>query len=65
MTKFHCLIAFTSRDIGQYVYCNYLLTRVWRHKFRNINLIFRIKLYLYMTKTLKQKIKYLENEKSF
>ena len=22
LTKFHCLIAFTSCDIGQYVYCN-------------------------------------------
>ena len=25
LTKFHCLIAFTSWDIGQYVYCNCLL----------------------------------------
>ena len=31
---FHCLIAFT--DIGQYGYCNYLLTRLWRHKFWNL-----------------------------
>ena len=28
-------IAFTSWDIGQYVYCNCLLTRLWRHKFQN------------------------------
>ena len=28
LTKFHCLIAFTSRDIGQYVYYNCLLTRL-------------------------------------
>ena len=27
MTKFHCLVAFTSWDIRQYVYCNCLLTR--------------------------------------
>ena len=35
LTKFHCLVAFTSWDIGQYVYCNYLLTRFWRHEFWN------------------------------
>ena len=27
--------AFTSWDIEQYVYCNSLLTRLWRHKFWN------------------------------
>ena len=35
LTKFHCLVVFTSWDIGQYMYCNYLLTRLWRHKFWN------------------------------
>ena len=35
LTKFHCLIAFTSWDIGQYVYCNYLFLCWWRHKFLN------------------------------
>ena len=35
LTKFHCLLAFTSWDIGQYVYCNCLLVRLWRHKFWN------------------------------
>ena len=34
-TKFHCLIAFTSWDIGQYMYCNYLFPRPWHHKFWN------------------------------
>ena len=28
LTKFHCLVAFTSWDIGQYVYCNCLLIRL-------------------------------------
>ena len=28
LTKFHCLIAFTSRNIGQYVYYDCLLTRM-------------------------------------
>ena len=34
-TKFHCLIAFTSWDIGQYVYCKCLLSRLWRQRFWN------------------------------
>ena len=29
LTKLHCLIAFTSQDIGQYGYYNCLLTRLW------------------------------------
>ena len=33
--KFYCLVAFTSWDIEQYVYCNCLLTRLWRHGFWN------------------------------
>ena len=35
LTKFHCLVAFTSWDNEQYVYCNCLFTRLWRHKFWN------------------------------
>ena len=35
LTKVQCLIAFTSWDIGQYLYCNYLPTRLWRNKFWN------------------------------
>ena len=35
LTKFHCLVAFTSWDTRQYVYCNCLLTRLWHHKFWN------------------------------
>ena len=33
LAKFQCLVAFTSWDIGQYVYCNSLITRLWRNKF--------------------------------
>ena len=29
------VVTFTSWDIGQYVYCNCLLTRLWRQKFQN------------------------------
>ena len=35
LTEFQCLVAFTSWDIGQYVYCNSLLTGLWRNKFWN------------------------------
>ena len=35
LAKFHCLIAFTSWDFGQCVYCNCLLTKLGRHKFWN------------------------------
>ena len=35
LTKFQCLVAFTSWDIGKYMYCNSLLTRLWRNKFWN------------------------------
>ena len=34
-TKFRCLVAFTSWDIGQYVYCNRLLIKLWCDKFWN------------------------------
>ena len=33
LTKFHCLIPFISWYIGQYMYWNYLLSSLWRHKF--------------------------------
>ena len=35
LTKFYCLVVFTSWDIGQYVHCNCFLTRLWRHKIWN------------------------------
>ena len=31
----YCLVVLTFWDIGQYVYCSYLLTRLWRHEFCN------------------------------
>ena len=33
MTKFHCLLAFTSWDIERFVYFNHLLSSIWCHKF--------------------------------
>ena len=63
LTKFYCLIAFTSWDIGQYMYCNCLLCcDVVNFE---INLIFLIKPFSYMNKKSREKFKYLENEKSF
>ena len=35
LVKFHYLVAFTCWNIGLYVYCNCLLTKLWRHKFWN------------------------------
>ena len=46
-----------SGNIGQYVYYDAI-------KFE-INLIFLIKPFCYMTKKSRQKVKYLENKKSF
>ena len=33
--QIHCLTAFTSWDIGQYMYRNWLFPRLWRNKFWN------------------------------
>ena len=32
LTGFYCLTTFTSWNIWQYLHCNCLLTRLWRHK---------------------------------
>ena len=35
LSKFHCPVAFIYWGIGQYVYCNCLLTRLSQNKFQN------------------------------
>ena len=35
LNQFHCFVAFLSSYIGQYVYCNCLLTTLWHNKFLN------------------------------
>ena len=35
LTQFHCLIAFTSWDIGQYLCCDCLLHKLWCQRFWN------------------------------
>ena len=62
LTKCNYLAAFTSWDIEQYVYCNCLLTILWRHNFE-INLTFLIK--PFSPHDQKVKSKYLYNEESF
>ena len=58
MTKFNCLVAFTS-NIAQYVYCNYMLSICDVINFE------LIKLFCYITKKSGQKCKDLKNEMSF
>ena len=65
LTKFHCLFAFTSWDIGEYCVLQLFVNQVKTLKNFKINLIFLIKPLLYMIKNSSQKLKYLENEKSF
>ena len=64
LTNFHCLIAFTYWDIGQYVYSNCLLPRLWRHEFWNQPDLSYEAVFLHDRK-VKTKFKYLEKEKSF
>ena len=63
LTKFHCLVASTLWEIGQYIYYNCLITRLWRHKFWNWSYLFYQTVFSTSTKSLT--FKNLENEKSF
>ena len=68
LRKVRCLIAFTSQDIGQYVYYNSLrLQSVTSYslKLTMINLLYPINSFCYMIKKSRQKLKYLEYKKSF
>ena len=62
--KFYRLNIITSWDIGEYVIAIVCFSGFNVISFE-INLIFLMKLFLYMTKTSRQKFKYLENKKSF
>ena len=64
LAKFHCLVAFTLWDIGQYVYCNCLLTRLWYHKFWNWLYLSNQAVLLHGQKST-QKFKYLGSKESF
>ena len=56
LIKFHCLVAFTLWEIAQYVYCNCLLTRLWRHKFLKLTLSFLSSRFFFIVKTSGHKI---------
>ena len=56
LTKFHCLVPFTCWNIGPYMYCNCLLTRLWRLYFE-INLAFLIKPLFPHDQNIKTKVK--------
>ena len=67
LTKFQCLINFTSWDIGQYVYGNIYITIACFLGCDVINLILSFKSSRFSSWPTIQdkKFKYLENEKSF
>ena len=58
LIKFHCLVDSTLWDIGPYVYCNCLLTRLWRHKLK-LTWSFQSNHFFYRNKKSAQKFKYL------
>ena len=62
LTKCHCLVVFTLRAIEQYMYCNCLLTRLWRHNFE-INFMFLIKLFFLHGQKVKTKIEMSREQK--
>ena len=63
LTKFNCLVAVTAWDIAQYMYCNCLLTRLWRHKLWNKPYLSNQAVLLLHGKKVNTKFKYLEDEK--
>ena len=62
-TKCHSLFAFTLWDIGKYVYCNCLLTKLWRHLFWNYPYLSNQAVFSRWLKNQFKLTKYLENEK--
>ena len=63
LKKLHCLVAFTLYNIGQCEYWKCLFSSLWRH-----SVIILIKSFFLTDeklKKLRQKLKSLENEKSF
>ena len=63
--NFFYLIAFTSQNIGQYVYCNCLLTRLWRHKFWNYSFPSNQAVLLHDQKNQDKKLNILRMKRAF
>ena len=64
LTKFYFLIVLTSEILGDMCIAIVCFTGYDVIKFE-INLVFLIDLFFYMTKKSRQNFKYLENERSF
>ena len=65
LTKFHCPNAFTSRDVRQYMCCNFICLPVCDVMNFEINFSFLIRPFFYMSEKSRQKFKYLKNKKRF
>ena len=65
LTKFHCLVAFTSWDIWQNVICSCLLTRLWQYKFWNQPCIFNQAVYSTWPKSQDRNLNTLISKKVF
>ena len=65
LTKFHCLVAFTSWDIRQYVCWNNLLTRQWRHKFSNQTYLFNVAFFSKWPKSQDKNLNTLRTNRAF
>ena len=64
-SNFHCLVAFTSWAIGQYVYCNCLLARLWRHKFQNYDDLSRQAVFIHDQKSQDKNLNILRMKRAF
>ena len=61
----HCLVASPSWDIGQYVHCNCLLTRLCRHKFWNLSYFFNQSVVSTWPKSQDKNLNILRTKKGF
>ena len=65
LTKFHCLVAFTSWHIGQYVYHNCLFTRLWCHKFWNLPYLSNQAIFSTCSKSYDKRLNILRTKRDF
>ena len=65
LTKFQCLVAFTSWHFGQYVYQNGLLTRLWCHKFWNLPYLSNQAIFSTCSKSYDERLNILRTKQDF
>ena len=58
------VVTFTLWGIGQFMYCNDLLTQLWRHKFWNEPYLCNQEVFFYMIKKSRERLTYVEKKKS-